>query len=174
LRLVRVHPPTEAESHADPQRLSHLITESRRHGLIGRSDHALLDRAIAMHGATITHLIIPAEDVAAVPADADAEQIRRVSAAQGHTRMLVRADGHGIAGVLHVRDAITGPAATGHAVDMTHPVHTLPADSGVLDALTTMRNARAQLAIVATADDPFIGLVSLDDLLSELLAANPH
>lgn len=174
LRLVRVHPPTEADSHADPQRLSHLITESRRLGLIGRTEHALLDRAIAMNEATITHLIVPADDVAAVPADADADQIRRASAAHGHTRMLVRADGQGITGALHVRDALTGPAATGHAADIAHPIPTLRPDSGVLDALTTMRNARAQLAVIATPDHPFIGLVSLDDLLSELLAANPH
>jgi CBS domain containing-hemolysin-like protein len=172
LRSVRVHPPSEADAHADPERLSHLITESRRLGLIGRADHALLDRAITMHEATITHLIVPAEQVAAVPADADAERIRRTSAEHGHTRVLVHDDGRRVIGAVHVREAIIG--AGERAADLTHPVPTLPPDGGVLDALTTMRHARAQLAVVATPEDPFIGLVSLDDLLSELLAANPH
>jgi CBS domain containing-hemolysin-like protein len=174
VRLVGVRPPDEAESHADPQRLSHLITESRRLGLIGRAEHALLGRAIATHEATIGHLIVPADDVAAVPADADAERIRRTSADRGHTRILVRADGRDVVGMLHVREAVTGPTAGRRAADMMYPVPTLPPDCGVLDALTTMRNSRAQLAVVATPDNPFIGLVSLDDLLSELLTANPH
>ncbi|MFB9833357.1 CNNM domain-containing protein [Actinoallomurus acaciae] len=174
LRLVHVRPPTEADSHADPRRLSHLITESRRLGLIGQAEHALLGRAIATYEATIAHLIVPADDVAAVPADADAERIRRTSAEHGHTRILVRADGRGIAGMLHVREALTGRTASGRAADMMYPVPTLPPGCGVLDALTTMRNARAQLAVVASSDDPFIGLVSLDDLLGDLLTANPH
>ncbi|WP_329247030.1 CBS domain-containing protein [Actinoallomurus sp. NBC_01490] len=76
--------------------------------------------------------------------------------------------------MLHVREAVTGPTANGRAADMMYSVPTLPPDCGVLDALTTMRNSRAQLAVVATPDNPFIGLVSLDDLLSELLTANPH
>jgi CBS domain containing-hemolysin-like protein len=173
LRLFGVHPPGEDEAHADPGRLSHLITESRRLGLIGRTEHALLGRAIGLHEATIAHLVVPADRVAAVPADADADAIRRVSAEQGHTRVLVQADGRGVIGAVHVRDAVIGDPDR-RAADMTHPVPTLAPDSRVLDALTTMRNAHAQLAVVATPDDPFAGLVSLDDLLGELLAANPH
>ncbi|MFB9832375.1 hemolysin family protein [Actinoallomurus acaciae] len=171
LRLARVRPQAEADAHADPQRLSHLITESRRLGLIGRPEYDLLDRAITMYEATITHLLVPAAEVTTVPAEATSAQIRDASAAHGHTRLLVRADAH-IEGVLHVRDAITGPGR--RATDITHPVPTLAPDSTVLAALTAMRAARAQLAVVATPENPFMGLISLDDLLSDLLTANPH
>jgi CBS domain containing-hemolysin-like protein len=174
LRAVGVHPPSEADSHADPQRLSHLITESRRLGLIGRPEHELLDRAIAMHEATITHLIVPAADVTTVTEDATSTQIRTTSAHHGHTRLLVRTADHAVQGMLHVRDAVTDPTTTRRAGEMTHPIPTLSPDSRVLTAVTTMRRARAQLALVATPDDPFVGLVSLDDLLGELLTANPH
>lgn len=174
LRLAGVHPRTEAQSHADPQRLSHLITESRRLGLIDRAEHELLGRAITMYDTKLTRLIVPADEVTTIPADATSDQIRQVSAAHGHTRLLVRADDDAVLGMLHVRDAITAPSATRRAADMIHPVPTLTPDSAVLTAVTTMQRARAQLAVIATADDPFIGLVSLDDLLGELLAANPH
>lgn len=174
LRAARVRPASEADAHADPQRLSHLITESRRLGLIGRPEHELLDRAIAVHEATITRLVVPAADVTTVSGDATGDQIRRVSAREGHTRLLVRGDDRAIRGVLHVRDAVTDRTATRRARSMTHPVPTLAPDSPVLTAITVLRRARAQLAVVATADDPFVGLVSLDDLLGELLAANPH
>jgi CBS domain containing-hemolysin-like protein len=174
LRLAGVHPRTEAHSHVDPQRLSHLITESRRLGLIDRTEHDLLDRAITMYDTKLTHLIIPADQVTTIPADATSDQIRHVSATHGHTRLLVRADGDLVQGMLHVREAITDPPGVRRAADMIHSVPTLTPDSAVLTAITTMQRARAQLAVVATPDDPFIGLVSLDDLLSELLAANPH
>ena len=108
-----------------------------------------------------------------ISADADADQIRRASTTHVHTRILVRTDKTSRA---HSTYATRSPvrARSAHAADIAHPIPTLHPDSGVLDTLTTMRNARAQLAVIATPDHPFIGLVSLDDLLGELLAANPH
>jgi CBS domain containing-hemolysin-like protein len=52
-------------------------------------------------------------------------------------------------------------------------VPVLAPDTTVLNALTALRTARAQLAVI-TPREPFSGIVSLDDLLSELLTTNPH
>jgi len=176
LRLARVHPRSEADSHHDPQRLSHLITESRRLGLIGSTDHDLLERTIALEEATIAHLIVPAEEVTTVPADAAPAQIRRVSAASGHTRLLVRDPGGTISGLVHARDALPRHATGRTARDMTYPLPTLAADTSVLAATSTLQRARAQLAIVTAPGgaNAFLGLVSLDDLLSDLLTTNPR
>lgn len=192
LRLSRVDPRTDGDAHPDPQRLSHLITESRRLGLIGSADHDLLERAITVQGTTIAHLVIPAGSAITVPADATAAQIRRISAATGRTRLLIRESDGGIGGLVHARDALPHHAAgttrgstTGSttgtdngtgllAGDLAYPLPTLPQDSTVLAAITELRRAHAQLAVVAGPHDPFIGLVSLDDLLSDLLTTNPH
>ncbi|MCO5969769.1 CNNM domain-containing protein [Actinoallomurus soli] len=174
LRLCGVRPGAEADPPADPQRLSHLIGESRRLGLIDRAEHDLLGRAITTRQEGIDHLVVPAERVTTVPADAAPEEIRRASAASGHTRLLVRDGRARVSGLLHVRDALS-PGPDGRtAGDMTYPVPTLSLDTTVLAAVSALRRARAQLALVATPENPFIGIVSLDDLLSELLAGNPH
>jgi CBS domain containing-hemolysin-like protein len=169
LRLVRVHPPSDSDAHLDPERLSHLITESRRLGLIDSTDHDLLERAITLQRGTVAHLVVPADQVTTVDGDATADQICRVSAASGHTRLLVRGADGGIGGLVHAREALVG-AAQGTA----YPVPTVTPDTTVLAAITALRRAQAQLAVVATSDDPFAGIVSLDDLLSDLLATNPH
>lgn len=57
---------------------------------------------------------------------------------------------------------------------MAYPVPSLAPGTSVLDALGALRAARAQLAVVAAPGEPFAGVISLDDLLSELLTANPH
>ncbi|GAB3968993.1 hemolysin family protein [Actinoallomurus acanthiterrae] len=174
LRLVGVRPREEGEAPADPQRLSHLIGESRRLGLIDHAEHDLLGRAITTRHAGIDHLVVPAEQVTVVPADAVPEEIRRASASSGHTRLLVRDGRAGILGLLHVRDALPRAATGRTAADMTYPLPTLTPGTTVLAAVSRLRRARAQLALVATPGDPFLGIVSLDDLLSELLAVNPH
>jgi CBS domain containing-hemolysin-like protein len=174
LRPAGVRPREGTEAPADPQRLSHLIGESRRMGLIDRAEHDLLGRAITTRQSGIDHLVVPAERVTAVPADAGPEEIRRTSAASGHTRLLVRDGRARIGGLLHVRDALPRAPDGRTAGDMTYPVPTLTPGTTVLAAVSRLRRARAQLAVVATPENPFIGIVSLDDLLSELLAGNPH
>jgi CBS domain containing-hemolysin-like protein len=156
-----------------PQHLARLITRSRRLGLLGPIQHDLLSRALTMHHATIGPLITPASRVTTIPASATSSQIRTAAAASGHTRLLVRAGDGTIDGIVHARDAITGTAAT-TAASMAYPVPALAPGTTVLDALTALRAARAQLAVITTPGEAFAGVISLDDLLSELLATNPH
>ncbi|MBC6462104.1 hemolysin family protein [Actinomadura sp. HBU206391] len=174
LRLVRVTPRDELDVHTNPQRLRHLLGESRRLGLIDRHDHDLLGRAIAVREATVEKLIVPAGQVTAVPADASPLQVRRAAHLSGHARLLVRDDDGTIAGLIHVRDALTATDGDRHAVDLAYPVPTVNAATTVLNATSQLQRARAQLAIVHEADGTFRGIVSLDDLLGQLLAANPH
>ncbi|MGH3388758.1 MAG: hemolysin family protein [Actinomadura sp.] len=177
LRAVRVTPRDEMDTRADPQRLAHLLTESRRLGLIDRHDHELLDSAISFRQATIEQLIVPAAQVTAVAADATTAQIRRAAHASDHARLLVRRGEHtdegAVVGVVHVRDAITADDER-QAADLAFPVPSLDAGTGVLDAVTRLRRARAQLAVVTRADGSLRGIVSLDDLLGQLLTANPY
>jgi CBS domain containing-hemolysin-like protein len=166
---IRARP--EGADHPGPQHLAHLITRSRRLGLLGQPQHDLLARALAMHHATIDGLITPAARVTTVPADATTGQVRRAAAASGHTRLLIRAPDGTITGLVHARDAITG---TGTAAAIAYPVPALAPGTPVLQALTMLRAARAQLAVITAPDQPFTGIISLDDLLGELLTANPH
>ncbi|MFD0683696.1 hemolysin family protein [Actinomadura fibrosa] len=174
LRLIRVTPKDELDSHTDPARLSHLLGESRRLGLIGRHDHELLGRAISAREATVGHLVVPATSVTTIDAGATAAQIRRTATASGHSRLLVRDRDGAMTGIVHVRAAITEPDGDRRAEDLAHPAPVLTAEATVLDAVTRMRRARAQLAVINDDGGEFAGIVTLDDLLAELLATNPH
>ncbi|POM25968.1 hypothetical protein BTM25_03520 [Actinomadura rubteroloni] len=173
LRLVRITPRDEHDDHPDAQRLSHLVGESRRLGLIGRNDHELLNRAIAAREGTVGRLVIPAGSVTTVDAAASAAEVRRVSTASGHSRLVVTDAGRPV-GIVHVRAAVTAPDVRGGAAGLAHPAIELTPETTVLDAVSRMRRTRAPLAVVNTPDGRFAGIVTLDDLLAELLAANPH
>ncbi|MBA9001701.1 hemolysin family protein [Thermomonospora cellulosilytica] len=173
LRLIRVTPRDALETHTDPQRLGHLLGESRRLGLIDRRDHDLLGRVIAVREAPIADLTVPVAQVTTVPATAGPLDIRRAARASGHARMLVRTDDGRILGVTHVRDAITAENGS-RAADMAYPIPSLEDATSVLDAATRLRRERAQLGVVTAPDGTIRGIVTLDDLLGQLLAANPH
>ncbi|GAA1565781.1 hemolysin family protein [Actinomadura kijaniata] len=174
LRLIRVTPRDELDEATDPARLSHLLGESRRLGLIGRHDHELLRRSIAAREATVGPLVVPTAEVTTVPAAATAAEIRRVATSSGHNRLVVL-DGSGVpAGIVHVRAAITSDSGARPAAELAHPAPRLTPSTTVLDAVTRLRRSRSQLAVVTGEGGGFAGIVTLDDLLAELLATNPH
>ncbi|MFF5263542.1 hemolysin family protein [Actinomadura viridis] len=174
LRLIGITPRDELDDHTDPQRLGHLLGESRRLGLIGRHDHELLRRAISAREVTVGHLVVPATAVTTIDADATVARIRRTATDSGHSRLLVRDASGDVAGIVHVRAAITEPDGERRAAELAHPAPVLTAGTTVLDAVTRLRRDRAQLAVVNDAQGALSGIVTLDDLLAEILATNPH
>ena len=169
LRLFKVRPADGTATRVDPGRLRFLLDESQRLGLIDANDHDLLARAITNRLATITSVVTPAEHVTVVPYDAAPGQIRQTAARTGHTRLLVGAPDGTITGALHVRDALIDSDASSRADDLAYPVPRLAATTPVLQAVATMQSAHAQLALVTGPDRAVTGIVTLDDLLGQLL-----
>ncbi|MFD2356768.1 CBS domain-containing protein [Nonomuraea ferruginea] len=76
-------------------------------------------------------------------------------------------DGGEVAGVLHARDALLEPGRT--ASELARPVPKLPSLTQVPEAVAALQEARAHLALVTGGDGAVIGMVSLTDLLGQLL-----
>ncbi|MFC4011342.1 hemolysin family protein [Nonomuraea purpurea] len=168
LRLVKVYPREEGANSRTPDQLQHLVEESRRLGLIEADDHAVLTRALRAPSAGIAPLIVAPERIVTVPADATPQQIIDTAVGARRTRLLVGPVSDP-AGVVHLRDAYLarkrGAAAT--AGRLAYQVPVLPPEVSVAEAVSRMRAARSQLAVIR--GDSTQGLITLDDLLTTLL-----
>ena len=74
-------------------------------------------------------------------------------------------------GFVHIRDLL-GPAAPGAAAlvgQVVRPIKFLPISKTVLSALSEMRRERAHLAIVVDEYGGTAGIVTLEDLVEELI-----
>ncbi|WP_214321141.1 hemolysin family protein [Nonomuraea sediminis] len=166
LRLFGVRQAAGETRPRTPEQLRHLVEESRRLGLIEPEDHAVLTQTLRAPETAIADLITPAAEIAGVRGDATAEQIVDACARTGRTRLVVWP-----AGVVHLRDAYLarrrGRRVT--AERLAYPAPRLAADASVAHAVSAMRAARSQLALVEERDGKLIGLVSLDTLLTTLL-----
>ena len=118
--------------------------------------------------------MVPATSVTTIDADATAAQIRRKATASGHNRLLVRDRDGAATGIVHVRAAITEPDGERRAGELAHPAPVLTAETTVLDAVSRLLCARAYSPSLTRCLNEFVGIVTLDDLLAELLATNPH
>jgi putative hemolysin len=76
-----------------------------------------------------------------------------------------------VVGFVHIRDLLgpDAPPRTALVDDVVRPVKFLPISKTVLSALSEMRRERAHLAIVADEYGGTAGIVTLEDLVEELI-----
>ncbi|TMR99409.1 hemolysin family protein [Nonomuraea basaltis] len=166
LRLFGVQPRNELATTRTPRQLAMLVGESGRMGLLDREEHDLLTRALRLQAKGIERLMVPIAQAVTVPPSATAPEIKTVAAASGHLRLLVGGQG-AVEGVLHARDALLEPSST--ARDLSRPLPRLACVTQVPEAVTALQEARSHLALVTNQTGSVIGMVSLTDLLGELL-----
>jgi CBS domain containing-hemolysin-like protein len=168
LQLFGVHPRDELATTRTPHQLAMLVGESGRMGLLDRDEHDLLTRALRVQQQPVERLMLPIAEATGVPVGADDERVREVAGRSGRVRLLVTEGGpEDVLGVLHVRDVLTqpgrGPAA------LARPMPRLQTATTVPEAVAALQDAHAHLGLVTDGDGRVIGMVSLTDLLGELL-----
>ncbi|GGJ96951.1 membrane protein [Pilimelia anulata] len=170
LRLFGVEPRDELSTAHGPEELRLLVVASREHGTLSVGQHDLLTAALAVQRTTLAEVMIPADAIVGVPADTDAAGIERRYRETGRSRLAVVRDG-AIVGFVHLRDAVRATSAgrTASAADLATPALRLPADLPVAAAVRRLRGHRAQLALTTDRAGTLTGLVTLEDLLEQLL-----
>jgi CBS domain containing-hemolysin-like protein len=168
LRLFNVHTRDELATTRTPVQLAMLVGESGRMGLLDRNEHDLLTRALRVHHQPVERLMLPIARVTCVTGDAMGSEMRRIAADSGHLRLLVNSGRPSdVLGVLHVRDILLRPEAS--SSELARPAPRLQKTTTIPEAVSALQDARAHVGIVTDAGGEVIGMVSLTDLLGELL-----
>ncbi|RKF24376.1 hemolysin family protein [Micromonospora globbae] len=129
----------------------------------------ILTGAFDIAGRTLREILVARRDVTALPATlAPAEGMRRLAAA-GRSRAPVTGPGglDDVLGVVHIRDLVD--PAPGTVGDRARPPLLLPATLPVSDALRQLRQEHQQLALVVDEHGGIDGMITLEDLLSEVV-----
>ena len=171
LRSVGVPPRDSLSVSRTPEQLRDLVVESRRLGLIEESDVKVLKAALDAPQAPLAELVTPVNEIVDVPPSAAPQEVIDTAVRTGRTRIMLRGDSSR-ARMVHVRDAYLARARGRNtpAGELAHPVPTLSVDTPVADAVATLRESHSHLGLVRGADGHPAGLISLDDLLTTLLA----
>ena len=172
LRAFGVKPVDTVSAQHGPGELQLLLAQSHRHGVLPDVEHAMLTGALKLEEETIASVMFPLELAVAVPDTGTAADVEALCRETGRSRLFVTDPTGQIIGLVHVRDAVraTASGAVEYAVpDLLQETVTLPATLPLIDAVHRMRDERAQLALVSGAEGAVVGLISLEDLLEQIL-----
>jgi len=123
-------------------------------------------------GRTAKEVMVPRTQVVGVPIDATPQQVIELLAEEGHTRMPVYdGDLDRIRGVLHTKDVIPLLANPELIVlqDLLRPALWVPWTKRVDEILREMQQKRSHLALVSDEYGGFAGIVSLEDVLEQIV-----
>jgi putative hemolysin len=159
-----------------PEEIDLLIAESRDGGLLEPEEQQRLRRALHLNRRTAADLMIPRDRLTMIEAGASWNDVLQTVLSSSFSRLPVfRGTRDEIIGVLRVKDVVERYATTGAV-----PVEALMRPALQIDAalsadrvLTTLRERRAHSAVVVDNDRRALGLVTIQDVLSELLATDP-
>ena len=120
----------------------------------------------------IREVLVPRTEVVFVDAETPVSAAAAIVSEAPHSRLPVFQDSYdNVIGFVHIRDLL-GPGVTNRSVPVgriSRPVKFLPISKTVLSSLSEMRRERAHLAIVVDDYGGTAGIVTLEDLVEELI-----
>jgi len=121
----------------------------------------------------LREVLVPRTEVEFIAASTPLDRAAKIAAAAPYSRFPVYQESYDdIIGFVHVRDLLNPSLAGRPAVpvaEVCRPVKQLPTSKRVLAALSEMRRDRAHMAIVVDEYGGTAGIVTLEDLVEELI-----
>ncbi|MEV4714720.1 hemolysin family protein [Micromonospora sp. NPDC049374] len=173
LRLMGIEPTEELASARSPQELASLVTRSGREGTLDARTAELVARSIDFGERTAADVMTPRTRVRFVSADAPAAEVLALAASTGHARFPATGTGvDNVVGAVHFKHALAVPAAQ----RSTQPVRTImsglpevPETMPLDPLLAVLREQGLQLAVVVDEYGGTAGIVTLEDLVEEIV-----
>jgi CBS domain containing-hemolysin-like protein len=168
-------PPASEAGHAphSEDELRQLLRESREGGLIQAEESELSEAALTFGDLRAREVMQPRPEIDCVTATDTLAEVIETVLRTGRTRLplLERAgDLEGALGVINAKDLL--PAALGRPIDLRARARPLPRvaeGTRVDEVLRDMRRQRRHLALVVDEHGTVLGLLTLEDVLEELV-----
>lgn len=173
VRRLGVEPAEELRSARSPHELSSLVRSSAEHGTIDEGTAALLDRSLRFTDRVAEDLMTPRVRVDTLDAADSVADLVALARRSGHSRFPVHdGDPDAVLGLVHVKQAFgVEPSAREHTPvrDLVQPAEIVPASLDGDELLSRLRESGLQTAVVVDEYGGTAGLVTLEDLIEEIV-----
>lgn len=155
--------------------LRSVLAIAEEDGAIESSERSLLEGAMDFRAKIVREVMTPRKEIAGISADATLSEVLQTAIAQGHSRLPVYEKSlDKILGVVSTKDLLpyldSGLENSSlQARDLVRPPFFVPESKRIAPTLEELRQQRTLMAIVVANDGAIIGLVTLEDLLEEIV-----
>jgi len=169
LKLFHILPASERELAYSEDELRMILEASQEVGHIDEVEQTLMRRALTFGDQTVSDIMVPRTEMAAIPASYTVGQAIEEIAETNHTRYPVyEEDIDNIVGYVHVKDLYRAPRDAGLR-RLLRPIGFIAETANIELALQRFQSTRTPLAIVVDEHGGTAGMVTIQDVVEELI-----
>jgi putative hemolysin len=161
-----------SEARLSPDELQQLVEEASKTGSLDPRAGEIASRAFDLTQLTLSAVMVPRSRIVGLRRRASTEEIRQVLLEHGHSRMPVYDETlDNIVGYVIAKDLLS-VAWEGTLIvleDVLRPAYFVFESMRAIDAIKELQRRRMQLAIVVDERGGVLGLVTMEDLVEELV-----
>ena len=172
LRMFGVEPVSEHEAAHTEEEIRILVNESHKSGLIDETELRLVDNIFDFSETMAREIMIPRTDMVVLNLrDPFTENVELVKNGRFTRYPVVDGDKDHVIGSLHIKDLLTDVLQkdTGSLEKIMRPILTVPETISISRLLTMLQKHRSQLAILIDEYGGTAGLVTVEDILEEIV-----
>ncbi len=172
LRLLGIEPKDEVSSSFTREQVAALVEESRGEGMIEAGEYDRLAGALGFTEKTVSAVVMPQATLATVSPGSTVADVETICAATGFSRFPVAGPDGTLQGYLHIKDVLESDEdRRSRVIDSKwiRPFASVTPDDLLHDALESLQVKGAHMARVVQRDGEVLGVVTLEDVLEELV-----
>jgi len=174
LRLLGLEPPGEERSALSEAELKMLLDRSTESGELEQQEQEMLYKVFDFADKEVSEVMVPRPDVVALSIELPPEEALAAVIDSPYTRYPVyRENLDNVVGILHVRDLFSALVDRGIAnvviEEIVRDAYIVPETKDLAAMLTEFRRTNQHMAIVVDEYGAMQGIVTLEDLLEEIV-----
>lgn len=169
LRFVNIQPASEAQLAHSEEELRMIISASQEGGHIDEVEQAIMRRALIFGEHIVGEIMVPRTEMASLPTEMAIAQALEEVAMSNHTRYPVYEDDmDDTLGYVHVKDLYRADRSRSVRT-LLRPIGFIAETASIELALKRFQSTRTPLAIVVDEHGGTAGLVTIQDVIEELI-----
>ena len=154
------------------EEIKHLVTEGRHQGLLDEAEEELIHSVFEFSETPVKKVMVPRPKIFALDVSTPLEDVEHLIVEGGYTRIPVYDDTpDNVIGLVYIKDVLRLLERRQPIVlrKILHPVHFVPETKKVGELLKELQKRRTHMALVIDEHGSLVGLVTMEDLLEEIV-----
>jgi CBS domain containing-hemolysin-like protein len=169
LRMFRIKPASERDLAHSEEELRMILDASQEVGHIDEIEQTLMRRALTFGDQTVSDIMVPRTEMAALPTSLTVAEAIGEVAETNHTRYpAYEEDVDNVVGYIHVKDLYRAPSDASLR-RLLRPIGFIAESSNIELALQRFQSTRTPLALVVDEHGGTAGIVTIQDIVEELI-----
>ncbi|MES2278268.1 MAG: hemolysin family protein [Bacteroidota bacterium] len=171
LKLIGINNVSE-EAHHSSEELQYLLEQGKESGALDSNEHELIKNVFDFNERVVKNIMVPRTKISGMDVDTTKEELLELLITEGYSRMPVYQDSvDKIIGVVHAKDILPLLARNTpfELKDIIRKPYFIPETKKINDLMAELQQKRMQIAIVLDEFGGTAGMVTLEDIVEELV-----